>query len=70
MSMMGGSMILNMVLWIIVLGFVIYGIVLLISKPFEKKENTSIQILKERFAQGEIDAQEYDDKKARLKNEN
>ncbi|MFZ3576700.1 SHOCT domain-containing protein [Virgibacillus sp. DJP39] len=69
MSMMGGSMILNMVLWIIVLGFVIYGIVLLISKPFEKKEDTSLQILKERFAQGEIDEQEYDDKKAKLKSE-
>lgn len=38
MSMMGGDMVLNMILWIIVLGLVIYGIVLLISKPFEKKK--------------------------------
>ncbi|MFD1363202.1 SHOCT domain-containing protein [Lentibacillus salinarum] len=68
MSMMGGSMILNMVIWIIVLGFLIYGIVLLILKPFEKKENSSIQILRERYARGEIDDQEFEAKKAVLRN--
>jgi len=68
MSMMGGSMILNMVIWIIVLGFLIYGIVLLILKLFEKKEVSSIEILKERYARGEIDDQEFEAKKAVLRN--
>lgn len=67
MSMMGGSMILNMLVWIIVLGLLIYGIVLLVSKPFEKKEDSSMQILKDRFARGEIDEQEFEDKKSTLK---
>lgn len=70
MSMMDGSMILNMIIWIIVLGFLIYGIVLLILKPFDKKEDSSLQILKERYARGEIDDQEFEAKKAVLKNNN
>ncbi|ASK61316.1 hypothetical protein CFK37_03540 [Virgibacillus phasianinus] len=68
MSMMSGNMLLNMIIWIIILGFLIYGVVLLLSKPFEKKEDSSLQILKERFAKGEIDEQEYKDKKASLEN--
>ncbi len=68
MSMMGGGMILNMVIWIIVLGFLIYGVVLLIMKPFEKKEDSSIEILKERYARGEIDDQEFEAKKTVLRN--
>lgn len=68
MSMMGGGMILNMIFWIIVLGFIIYGIMLLILKPFEKKEDSSMQILRERFARGEIDKQEFEEKKESLSN--
>ncbi|MDC3418641.1 SHOCT domain-containing protein [Aquibacillus salsiterrae] len=66
--MMGGG-ILSMLLWIIILGFVIYGIVLLVMKPFEKdnQEDKSILILKERYARGEIDEQEFEEKKAKLK---
>jgi putative membrane protein len=63
MSMMGGGMIVNMIFWIIVVGFLIYGIILLILKPFEKKEDASLQILRERFAKGEIDKQEFEEKK-------
>lgn len=70
MSMMGGGMALMMIFWIIIIGLVIYGIVLLVSKPFEKKADASMQILKERFAKGEIDEQEFDDKMARLKKQN
>ncbi|WP_188456535.1 SHOCT domain-containing protein [Virgibacillus oceani] len=68
MSMMGGNVIINMIFWIIILGFLIYGIVLLVSKPFEKKEDSSLQILRERFARGEINEQEFEDKKAILRN--
>ncbi|WP_407270625.1 SHOCT domain-containing protein [Radiobacillus sp. PE A8.2] len=67
MSMMGGSMILNMIVWIIVLGFLIYGVVLLISKSFDKKEDSPLKILRERFARGEIDDQEFEAKKAVLR---
>lgn len=68
MMMMGGGMILNMIISIIVLGFLIYGIFLLILKPFEKKEDSSIKILRERFANGEIDKEEFEDKKNILQN--
>ncbi len=57
----------SMIIWIIIIGFIIYGIILLISKPFEKKEDPSLQILKERFAKGEINEQEYKEKKGALK---
>jgi putative membrane protein len=65
--MMMGFGILNMVFWIIVVGLVIYGIMLLFMKPFDKKEDQAITILKERFAKGEIDEQEYNERKRFLK---
>lgn len=70
MSMMGGSMVINMIIWIVILGFLIYGVVLLILKPFEKKEDSTMEILKERFARGEIDYQEFEEKKKVLKSKN
>jgi putative membrane protein len=70
MSMMGGWGILSTIFWIAILGFVIYGIMLLIMKPFEKKEanDNSLQILRERYARGEIDQEEFDKMKSILKN--
>ncbi|CAM3686970.1 hypothetical protein GCM10009865_43450 [Aeromicrobium ponti] len=65
--MMGLGMMLNMLFYIIVLGFAIYGFVLLIMKPFENKANNALAILKERFAQGEIDAEEFEERKRLLK---
>ncbi|WP_394141618.1 SHOCT domain-containing protein [Cytobacillus oceanisediminis] len=65
--MMGLGMMLNMLFYIIVLGFAIYGFVLLIMKPFENKANNALVILKERFAQGEIDAEEFEERKRLLK---
>ncbi|MEN1970644.1 hypothetical protein WMZ97_21700 [Lentibacillus sp. N15] len=56
--MIGGGMFLNMILWVVILGFIIYGIVVLITKPFlkiEKKEDSSVQILKKGIARGEMD---------------
>ncbi|SEB05548.1 putative membrane protein [Thalassobacillus cyri] len=70
MSMMGGSMVINMILWIVILGFLIYGVVLLILKPFEKREDSTMEILKERLARGEIDYQEFEEKKKVLKSNN
>ena len=66
MSMMGGGMILSMIFWVIVVGLIIYGIVLITIKQATKKENSSVEILKERFARGEIDKQEFEERKAFL----
>jgi putative membrane protein len=60
---MGMGMIFNMIFWILIVGFSIYGIVLLVMKPFEKKEDKALEVLKERFARGEIDEHEYKEKK-------
>lgn len=65
--MMGIGMMLNMLLWIVVIGFAIYGFILLIMKHFENKANNALTILKERFARGEIDAEEYNERKRLLK---
>jgi putative membrane protein len=67
MSMMDWG-IFNMIFWIIIVGFIIYGIISVVIKPFEKKEDASLQILRERFAKGEINEQELEEKKAILKN--
>ena len=77
MSMMGGGMILSMVIWVIIVGLIIYGIVLFIMKQatkkgnspaVEKQEESSMEILRERFARGEIDEQEFEERKAFLQN--
>lgn len=77
MSMMGGGMILSMVLWVIIVGLIIYGIVLFTMKQAAKKgnssavkerEDSSMEVLRERFARGEIDEQEFEERKAFLQN--
>ncbi|WP_233785857.1 SHOCT domain-containing protein [Planococcus halotolerans] len=77
MSMMGGGMILSMVFWIIAVSLIIYGIVLFTMKqatkkenssPVHKREDSSLEILYERFARGEIDEQEFDERKVFLQN--
>ncbi|PGT79582.1 SHOCT domain-containing protein [Bacillus sp. AFS040349] len=65
--MMRIGMMLNMLIWIVLLGFAIYGFILLIMKPFEYKTNSALTILKERFARGEIDVEEYKQRKSLLK---
>jgi putative membrane protein len=63
MMMMGGGMILNMIFWILIVGLVIYAVLKLIFKPIEKKEDSSLNILRERFANGEISEEEFEQKK-------
>lgn len=71
MGMMNIGMFLNMLFWIMVIGFAIYGIILLIMKPFDKSRDSgdqrnqgnALDILMERFAKGEIDEDEYEQKK-------
>ncbi|MFD2216520.1 SHOCT domain-containing protein [Metabacillus endolithicus] len=71
MGMMNFGMLLNMLIWILIIGFAIYGFVLLIMKPFEKNKDSSgksnqgnaLDILMERFARGEINEEEYEQKR-------
>ena len=64
--MMGLGMMLNMLIWIVIIGFAIYGFIMLIVKPFENKSNKALSILKERFANGEISREEFEEKKTLL----
>jgi putative membrane protein len=67
MSMMGAGMFWMMLFWIVAIGLVIYAILLLITKVFSKKqEDPAMEILRERFARGEIDQEEFEEKKAAL----
>lgn len=76
MSMMGGGMILTMILWILIVGLIIYSVIRFLMKLNTKKEDTStignpedssVEVLRERFARGEIDEQEFEERKAFLK---
>jgi len=68
MSMMGWGwgMIFHNIFWIVLVGFVIYAVLLLITKPFAKKEDSALNILRERFARGEINEEELEQKKGVL----
>lgn len=67
MSMMGpGWSLFGMIFWIAVIGLLIYGVLLVVSKTFEKKEDPSLVILKERFARGEIGQDEFERMKSTL----
>ncbi len=77
MSMMGGGMILTMILWILLVGLIIYGTVQFLMKLNTKKkdttktkngENAAVEVLKERFASGEIEEQEFEEKLVSLRN--
>ncbi|WP_174733232.1 SHOCT domain-containing protein [Mesobacillus harenae] len=65
--MMGLGMMLNMLFWIIVIGFAIYGFIMLVMKPFENRTTKPESILKERFARGEITEVEYKEKRDLLR---
>lgn len=67
MGMMGpGWGLFMMVFWVLIIGLVIYAVLLLVSKTFEKKEDPALKILKEQFARGDIDQDEYERKRAVL----
>jgi putative membrane protein len=64
---MGFGMMMTMLFWIIVIGFAIYGFIMLIMKPFENKSNSVLTMLKERLAKDDISVEEYEEKRWILK---
>lgn len=77
MSMMGGGMILTMILWFVIVGLLLYGIIRFLMKINTKKEDTTktkdgehnaLEVLKENLASGEIEEQEYKERLASLRN--
>ncbi len=73
-GMMGGFgwMWLMPVLWIVLLGLIIWAIVALVHRASESrgqdssKTSSALEVLKERYARGEIKKEEYDEKKRDL----
>lgn len=66
MGMMSGMMFLTGILWLVLLGLLIYGLVKWLSGKKQDANDTAMQILKERYARGEITEQEYETMKKKL----
>ena len=59
------------IFWLVVIGLVIWGISILLRKPSKQdgaviQSDTPMDILKRRYAKGEIDKEEYETKKKDL----
>ena len=72
-NMMGGfgTMFLMPILWIVLLGLIVWAVVAALHRPGEsdstaQKADSPMDILKRRYAQGEIDKEEYEAKKKDL----
>lgn len=74
-TMMGGGMWLNVIIWIIVIGLFVSGLVTLLTRrdpeasPPGERQDTSMETLRERFARGEIDEEEFERRKEFLQNQ-
>ncbi len=72
-GMMGGfgGMFFMPIVWIVVLGLIIWAVITAIQSPGESdstahKTDSPLEILKRRYAQGEIDKEEFEAKKKDL----
>ncbi len=72
-GMMGGSGLMGfmIILWIVVIGLIIWVTVAAVNRPVKSgdtnlSEDSPIEILKRRYARGEIDKEEYETKKKDL----
>jgi putative membrane protein len=63
MTMMSFWGLLNMIVLIVIVGLVIYALLSLVAKGFEKKEDPALKLLRERYARGEINENEFEQKK-------
>ncbi|RMD93186.1 MAG: SHOCT domain-containing protein [Calditrichaeota bacterium] len=64
-SGMGGGMWFGWLFWIVLIGLVIWGVKAVLdsqrtTKPNLPQEDSAIEILKRRYAKGEIDEDEYE----------
>jgi len=58
---MGGlGMGLGMVLWIVVVGLIIWAGISLLNRPTQRREDSALEILKLRYARGEISQAEFE----------
>jgi putative membrane protein len=72
-GMMGGFgwMWLIPVFWILILGLIIWAVIAAVRRPGEsdssaRSADSALELLKKRYARGEIDKQEYEEKKKDL----
>jgi putative membrane protein len=72
-GMMGGFgwMWLMPIFWILILGLIIWAVVAAVRRPGEsdgsaRSADSALELLKKRYARGEIDKQEYEEKKKDL----
>jgi len=72
-GMMGGfgTMFFMPILWIVVIGLIVWAVVAAVRRPGESDSSTrqadsALEVLKRRYARGEIDKEEYEEKKRDL----
>ncbi|UOF92331.1 SHOCT domain-containing protein [Fodinisporobacter ferrooxydans] len=58
------------IVWIVIIGFAIFGVLSLFLRSSERKEDTAILILKERYARGEISEEEFKERRDFLTTQN
>lgn len=67
---MGGG---GWLIWIILIGVVVWAVITLTNRnrrhspPGSRSENSALEVLKERYANGEISKEEFEEKKRDLK---
>lgn len=72
MKQIWGQMWWGWIIWLVILGVLIWLIISLVSRsqdrkaPPPQKEESPLEILKKRYAQGEITKEEFDEKKEDL----
>ncbi len=69
--MRGGFLFVMIMVWILIIALIIWAVVAATRSPgkpdpLEPSENSALDILKQRYARGEIDKQEFEEKKRDL----
>ncbi len=72
-GMMGGygAMFFMPILWIVIIGLIVWAVVVAVRRPGDSDDSygsadSALEILKRRYARGEIDKEEYETKKKDL----
>jgi len=69
--MRGGFLFVMIMVWILIIALIIWAVVAATRSPgkpdpLEPSKNSALDILKQRYARGEIDKQEFEEKKKDL----